>query len=106
MWANSFSAEALLKKVSFNGRFLAAPQTGVQRVGNELIKSLMEVYNERVDLHSKISFQVICPRNRKHDVQAKDLPHVQFGRRTGQVWEQFELPRSDYGDLLLSLIHI
>lgn len=66
----------------------------------------MDVYNERTELHQKISFQIICPRNSKHEVRAGNLPHVQFGRSTGQLWEQFELPRSDYGDLLVNLCNL
>lgn len=95
-----------MPKVSFNGRFLAAPQTGVQRVARELITSVMQILDETPELKTKLELQLICPPTIKHAPPRDDLKSLHFGRLSGQAWEQFELPRAPIGDLLINLCNV
>ena len=92
--------------VSFNGRFLSAPQTGVQRVAGELIMGMMQQLDHRPSLKQTLDVKVICPRDTQRRLDRNDLMHEQFGHFKGQAWEQIDLPRADSGDLLISLCNL
>ena len=74
--------------VALNGRFLAAPATGVQRVAEELIKQLDILLEDRP---SGIRWTLYAPRNAKRYLTLKNIS-VHYGQRSAISWEQFELP--------------
>ncbi len=95
-----------MPKVSFNGRFLNAPPTGVQRVARELIVSLLETLETQPDLKSRLDLSLICPPDTTDEIARADLSITKFGHFSGQFWEQFDLPRAPTGDLLINLCNL
>lgn len=84
-----------LSHVVINGRFLACPETAVNRVARELTIELMAL--------SPTPPQLAIPANAKAEASALGLDHVVVGRRGGIAWEQIDLPRWAKGRRLLSL---
>ena len=72
-------------RIGINGRFLAAPLTGVQRFARELTAALAE----RTDII------LLAPANA--DMPAFSPATVRVGILRGQAWEQIELPRTALG---------
>lgn len=95
-----------MPKVSFNGRFLNAPPTGVQRVARELIVSLLQTLESDQDLKQKLELSLICPPGTKDGIARTNLAVQPFGMFSGQLWEQFDLPRAKSGDLLVNLCNL
>lgn len=95
-----------MPSIRFNGRFLNAPPTGVQRVARELIVALLAIVETRPELKDKLDLGLICPPQTKAGIARTDLPLTRFGWFSGQVWEQFDLPRADSGDLLVNLCNL
>ena len=86
--------------VALNGRFLAAPATGVQRVAEELIKQLDILLEGRPPV---ARWTLYAPRNAKRHLALKNIT-VHYGQGSGSIiWEQFELPKLARGQLLVSL---
>ena len=89
-----------------NGRFLAQPVTGVQRVAREIVGALDRLVTERpasaAGLVDDLAIEIVAPRG------AATLPGLEsittriVGRSRGHVWEQAELP-GHVGHGLLSL---
>lgn len=81
-----------------NGRFLAQPVTGVQRVGRELVRAA-----------DALAAAGAWPRARLLAPPDAALPPcagfaaATVGRRRGQAWEQLDLPRAVDGAWLVSL---
>jgi glycosyltransferase involved in cell wall biosynthesis len=86
--------------VALNGRFLAAPATGVQRVAEELIKQLDVLLDETP---SSAPWTLFAPPNVKRRLALKNIAVRYSEGLGGRVWEQFELPRLARGQLLVSL---
>jgi glycosyltransferase involved in cell wall biosynthesis len=86
--------------VALNGRFLAAPATGVQRVAEELIKQLDILLDEK---QSGVRWTLFVPANAKRHLALKNIAVRQSEGLGGPLWEQFELPRLARGQLLVSL---
>ena len=86
--------------VALNGRFLAAPATGVQRVAEELIKQLDILLDERP---SGVRWTLFMPANVKRHLPLKNISVHRGERLSGPLWEQFELPRLARNQLLVSL---
>jgi glycosyltransferase involved in cell wall biosynthesis len=86
--------------VALNGRFLAAPATGVQRVAEELIKQLDILLDEK---RSGARWTLFVPSNAKRHLDLKNIAVRRGKGLGGPLWEQFELPRLARGQLLVSL---
>ena len=87
--------------VAFNGKFLAAPATGVQRVAEELIKHVdILLDNEQLPASS---WTLFTPQNANRDLSLRNIHTKRSHKLTGQRWEQFELPRFSAGTLLINL---
>jgi len=86
--------------VALNGRFLAAPATGVQRVAEELIKQLDILLGEK---QSGARWTLFVPANAKRHLALKNIAVRRGEGLGGPLWEQFELPRLARGQLLVSL---
>ena len=95
-----------MPKITFNGRFLNAPQTGVQRVARELIVSMLSVLDEHPDLKQKLAFELVSPPNPRSQLSHAGLTSRAAGNFSGQIWEQATLPNSHDGDLLVNLCNL
>lgn len=86
----------LCQNLVFNGKFLSAPSTGVQRVGREFIRALTAVTN----------VTAIAPRR----TPLSDIPEScvleRHGWLVGQPWEQIDLPRFTRGRRLVGLCNL
>jgi len=81
----------LLKSIYINGRFAAQKLSGVQRFAMEISGALGVLYPSRV--------KILMPSD-----AVDDLPHGEtVGRYTGQLWEQYELPKFARQGILLNL---
>ena len=70
-------------KLFINARFLTQPISGVQRYGIECSRQIKKLYPETVFL---------SPVNILHTAVAAELGVTVLGSRTGQLWEQIDLP--------------
>ncbi len=87
--------------IQINARFLTQPISGVQRYGHELIQALDDLIEERHEAVAGLRFELLAPaQGRIHEPALMHIPLRSFGRRSGHVWEQFELPRRAGGALL------
>lgn len=95
-------------RLGINGRFLAAPATGVQRFAREVVARIMERDPEvalfvpsGVELRGMFSTGTdrrvppvsSSPEARHRDVGAAEAADIVDGRMRGQAFEQLELPR-------------
>jgi glycosyltransferase involved in cell wall biosynthesis len=85
-----------------NGRFLEQPVTGVQRYSREVLRALDGLLaSEQID---RERYQLVCLAS----CAARDLPNWKWirvetvGRRTGNLWEQLDLPWAARGRLCFS----
>lgn len=90
------------RTIFINGRFLEQPVTGVQRYCRELLRALDEqLASGQLDSHG---FRVVCLASRA----ARDLPDWKWiqlqtvGQRTGNLWEQLDLPWAARGAVCFS----
>lgn len=99
--AGQRTSHAAGRRLLVNGRFLYARPTGVQRVATALLHRLGE---QRATLEGLFpaGVQVEAPPGDAPD-RVAGLPVHKAGRRGGQLWEQFTLPRQGRGDVILSL---
>ena len=91
-----------------NGRFVYARPTGVQRVATALLHQLGARQAELMQLFPA-GIRIEAPHGDAAATIA-GLPVHQSGRRGGQIWEQFTLPRQarkrGAGDVILSLSNV
>jgi glycosyltransferase involved in cell wall biosynthesis len=80
-----------MKPIFINGRFLAQRLAGVQRYATEMSRALVEIYSDRVT--------ILAPVDAASGLAGMRLA----GKRTGQAWEQMELPRLAAGGVLVNL---
>lgn len=95
------SIEFNMTGVSINGRFLTRQPTGVDRFAFEMVAELDRLLDEQDERVSGISFELCCPQGRKNPHVFRNIPTRIVGNRGGQLWEQWDLPRSVSGDRLL-----
>jgi len=74
-----------------NGRFAAQNLSGVQRFATETTRAMQGVFGDRV--------QVLLPPDAKLAIAGAKI----VGRRTGQAWEQWELPSFAKDGILINL---
>ncbi|MFM2450487.1 MAG: hypothetical protein RIS44_2937 [Pseudomonadota bacterium] len=87
-----------------NGRFLGRKPTGVDRFAFELLAVVDSLVGAQDAAVAGLSMQLLVPPGTAAAQQFKHLPQVATGRRQGQAWEQWDLPRAVPRDaLLLSL---
>lgn len=74
--------------IVFNGRFLTAPATGVQRVAERLIVAYAGMAQQR----GEARLSLVSPLSAR-PFSCSGLTVRKAGRLPGQAWEQFDLPR-------------
>lgn len=73
-----------MKKIVFNGQFLARKMTGQERFAIETILELDKLVNtEKIEL--------VVPKNSKNIPELKNIKVKQYGKLTGILWEQIDL---------------
>lgn len=87
---------ALRGRLFINGRFLTQRMTGVQRVAAELTGAIDAMADERGSAAT-----LLAPHNARN-VSYRRLQIRKIGRRTGQAWEQLELPAHAKNGFLLN----
>jgi glycosyltransferase involved in cell wall biosynthesis len=91
-------------KMVLNGRFLCAPQTGVQRVAANLILGLDRLLGATTDeADGAGGWEVRAPRGPRADLSLSTIRLNAGSRLTGQSWEQLELPIAAAGSGLINL---
>ena len=78
--------------LAVNGRFLTQDFTGVQRFAAEVTGALAR---------TGTPLRILAPQDAPE--RFAGLPVERVGSRSGQAWEQLDLPRAAGGDLLLNL---
>jgi glycosyltransferase involved in cell wall biosynthesis len=96
------SASPKSRHIIFNGRFLTAPATGVQRVAEELIVAVDEILAERGDTIG-LSAEVYAPAKVARHINLDVIRFRQGGTRSGHLWEQLDLTSQDRRGLLVNL---
>ena len=81
---------------SINGRFLTQRVTGVQRYAAQLSQALGEVVG---GTNRGREFEIVAPPSAIAPSSVR-LPFRIAGRRSGQIWEQFSLPRAASGGVV------
>jgi glycosyltransferase involved in cell wall biosynthesis len=82
-------------RLGINGRFLAAPATGVQRFALEVTRRMA----------SRSGVTVYLPRGVDWPAALPTPLRVAHGSLPGQLWEQFELPRRARSDHMSVVLH-
>jgi glycosyltransferase involved in cell wall biosynthesis len=92
------------RRLALNAKFLTARPTGVHRVAEQLVRQLSKHADELAELFPERPC-LIAPTNLKKvalDVFALE----RGGKFRGQLWEQLDLPRLAWSDLLLNLCNL
>jgi glycosyltransferase involved in cell wall biosynthesis len=92
-----------LPPLAINGKFLAAPPTGVHRVAAELANALARIAAARPDM---LDVELWVPRNVEAPDQQIALPVRRIAPFTGIPWEQLATPLRHRRRLLLNLCNI
>ncbi len=83
--------------IALNGRFLTQPMTGVQRYAREVARALDA-------MPARPGIRLLCPPGAQGAADFPRLAPERVGARSGQAWEQLDLPRAVRpGELLLNL---
>jgi glycosyltransferase involved in cell wall biosynthesis len=91
-----------LPRVVLNGRFLSAPQTGVQRAASELIVAIDALIPTTPALRSS-HFELAVPASTASNLNLESIKQRPVGCLGGNLWEQIELPQFAAGALLVNL---
>jgi glycosyltransferase involved in cell wall biosynthesis len=91
-------------KITLNGRFLRARQTGVQRVATNLILALDR--RLAADPRPDRSWELCAPRGTACGLDLSVVAFRGAGRLSGVAWEQTELPLSAQGGRLINLCNV
>jgi len=83
-------------EIVVNGRFLTQQVTGVQRYARCMLEAMDKLLADRPDL----SVTVLSPALDGPRPAWRHLIHREAGDRTGNLWEQVDLPRLSRGKLL------
>jgi glycosyltransferase involved in cell wall biosynthesis len=86
--------------VAFNGRFLAARSTGVQRVAEQLITHVDALLDDGA---AATTWSLLEPHGTNRKLQLRHIVERQSGRLRGQLWEQLELPYAAQKNILVNL---
>ena len=93
-----------MRKVVFNGKFLAAAPTGVHRVARELIRGV-DAELSRAQA-GETSWSLYKPRDAQEELPLKVIKTQTVGVTTWQPWEQIDLPLATREALLINLCNL
>jgi glycosyltransferase involved in cell wall biosynthesis len=95
-----------MNKVIINGRFLDQTMTGVQRYALEICRAVDGLITEHDPAVAGLTFEVARPKRAKAHFPFKHIKEARFGRFTGQLWEQLELPLHTKSGPLVNLCNL
>ena len=95
-----FSARAMARYWSINGRFLTQPLSGVQRYAQEIVRGLDALVSEGHPLAQDLELEVVTPPGAVRPLELNAIGIRSAGRRGGHAWEQLSLPKAPRGGLL------
>lgn len=96
----------MAKRITLNGKFLAAAPTGVHRVAQELGSALADLIAERHPAARGLSLEVAVPRNGLVRADSMPIPARRIAPFVHIPWEQITLPLRRGPGVLLSLCNI
>lgn len=79
-------------KIYINARFLTQPITGVQRYGRELVRAIDQLVDKNDPAVRGLEISLLTPCEDVDFFPLKHLPIRKYGRFSGHIWEQLELP--------------
>ena len=95
----------MVNRIYINGRFLSSPRTGVQRVGEQLIRAMDRAialdpgqYGER--------FELLEPARANRALSLGHIRSIRFGGLPPILWEQITLPWQSRRGLSLNLCNV
>jgi hypothetical protein len=94
---------SMLRRWSFNGRFLGRSPTGVDRYALEILNTMDGLICERHPLTVGLSLDILCPAGGVSASPFANIPLRLLPTAPGHLWEQYTLPRHLGGAGLLSL---
>ncbi len=87
------------RPIAINGRFLTRPTTGVERTAFELVRAIAQI------MPAGRKLLILSPKDAKNaDIAGVEQRAV--GRLSGQLWEQWDLPKAASGMTLLNLCNM
>jgi glycosyltransferase involved in cell wall biosynthesis len=92
-----------MNQIVINGRFLSRQHTGVDRFAIESIRALDELLVANDPALSRMSFEIVAPKQARAPTGLRRIEFSQVGRLQGHLWEQLELMRALKGRRLLNL---
>jgi glycosyltransferase involved in cell wall biosynthesis len=96
---------ALSRSIILNGKFLAGPATGVQRVAAEMIRALDAI--KRDQTFGAPDLELIMPPSvNVAPLDLSTIPISKIGFFKGIPWEQLDLPRLAEGRLIVNLANL
>ncbi len=87
--------------IIINGRFFSRHATGVDRFAYEIIAAIDELIDAKDPSVKGLSFKILLPPDVTPKRKFVHIPMATIGRHSGQLWEQWDLPRSLPSDSLL-----
>jgi hypothetical protein len=77
----------------YNGRFQTQHLTGLQRYSPEVLATWDTMLKKSPELRERITIAVLAPRDgHLYQPNWKHIEQRHFGKRSGYMWEQTELP--------------
>jgi glycosyltransferase involved in cell wall biosynthesis len=95
----------MANRIYLNGRFLSSPRTGVQRVGEQLIRAMDRVIALNPGRYGK-GFELLEPARAKRGLVLDHIRSTRFGGLPSILWEQITLPWRSRGGLGLNLCNV
>ncbi|MBD3404267.1 glycosyltransferase [candidate division GN15 bacterium] len=96
----------MAESIVINGRFLTQPLTGVQRYAHELVKAIDRDLEDDDCPLAGCDVRIVAPHDIRTTPDLHNIPIETGGRRTGQLWEQLELPRLAGRSFLVNLCNL
>ena len=78
--------------VIVNGRFLTRKPTGVDRVAEEILRSINQMITEGAEETKGLTIRVVKPWNSMRSLNLRFIEEERRGFLAGHFWEQIELP--------------
>lgn len=103
----SLSNPSMPRRLAINGRFLSQSITGVQRYAREIVVGLDRLLVGNSFPRGMEAVLLLPPDiDPAHELlngSLRRIKPIHVGSHTGQMWEQYDLPRAAGGDLLVNL---